>query len=101
MLEFSLYPKISESQPELSGKITGMLLEMDSSELLYLLENDEALQAKVRARFFFSLGNPTPVLTFDRFSRPRSRRLWKFSKSSLLRVVPPLRLDLLEELTFL
>ena len=25
-----------------------MLLEMDSSELLYLLENDEALNAKVR-----------------------------------------------------
>lgn len=47
MLGEALYPKIHASQPELAGKITGMLLEMDSSELLYLLENDEALAAKV------------------------------------------------------
>ncbi|GAA5894516.1 hypothetical protein JCM6882_004840 [Rhodosporidiobolus microsporus] len=48
MLGEALYPKIHVTQPELAGKITGMLLEMDSSELLYLLENDDALEAKIK-----------------------------------------------------
>ncbi|GAA6004006.1 hypothetical protein JCM10207_006509 [Rhodosporidiobolus poonsookiae] len=48
MLGEALYPKIHVSQPELAGKITGMLLEMDASELLYLIENDDALDAKIK-----------------------------------------------------
>lgn len=48
LLRYSLYPKIHSTQPDLAGKITGMLLEMDSSELLYLLENDDALEAKIK-----------------------------------------------------
>lgn len=35
------------SQPDLAGKITGMLLEMDNAELLHLLESNEAMNAKV------------------------------------------------------
>jgi hypothetical protein len=34
-------------QPELAGKITGMLLEIDNTELLYMLESRESLKAKV------------------------------------------------------
>ncbi|KDQ60947.1 hypothetical protein JAAARDRAFT_191076 [Jaapia argillacea MUCL 33604] len=47
MLGEVLYMRIAPSQPELAGKITGMLLEMDNVELLQLLENPEALGSKV------------------------------------------------------
>lgn len=47
MLGEAIYPLIFATQPELAGKITGMLLEMDNSELLHLVENPSALKAKV------------------------------------------------------
>ncbi|KAL0555410.1 hypothetical protein IC582_009355 [Cucumis melo] len=42
-----LYPLVQKRKPELAAKITGMLLEMDNSELLLLLESPESLAAKV------------------------------------------------------
>lgn len=42
-----LFPIVLQQQPELAGKITGMLLEMDMSDLLHLLESPEALNAKI------------------------------------------------------
>jgi polyadenylate-binding protein len=47
MLGEHLFPLVSAIDAELAGKITGMLLEMDNGELLYLIENSEALTAKV------------------------------------------------------
>merc|ERR1719491_2837478 len=47
MLGEKIYPLIAKLQPELAGKITGMMLEMDSSELLMLLESETQLRNKV------------------------------------------------------
>jgi len=47
MLGEKLYPMVSKMQPELAGKITGMMLEMDNSELLILLESEPQLKVKV------------------------------------------------------
>ncbi|XP_059379874.1 embryonic polyadenylate-binding protein B-like isoform X2 [Carassius carassius] len=42
-----LYPLIQALYPTLAGKITGMLLEIDNSELLHMLEAPESLHSKV------------------------------------------------------
>ena len=42
-----LYREIYAMHPDLAGKITGMLLEMDNSELLHMLEVPESLKRKV------------------------------------------------------
>ncbi|KXN66150.1 hypothetical protein CONCODRAFT_12068 [Conidiobolus coronatus NRRL 28638] len=47
MLGEHLFPLVSAIDAELVGSITGMLLEMDNGELLYLIENSEGLTAKV------------------------------------------------------
>ncbi|KAJ9124730.1 hypothetical protein QFC24_003098 [Naganishia onofrii] len=43
----ALYPLIFATQPELAGKITGMLLEMENQELLVLVDQPAALKSKV------------------------------------------------------
>jgi len=47
MLGERLFPLIQNIYPDLAGKITGMLLEMENSEILHMLESAEALRAKV------------------------------------------------------
>ncbi|CAK1539973.1 unnamed protein product [Leptosia nina] len=47
MLGERLFPLIQRMHPDLAGKITGMLLEIDNSELLHMLEHAESLKAKV------------------------------------------------------
>ena len=47
MLGERLFPLIQGMYPELAGKITGMLLEIDNSELVHMLEHQESLKGKV------------------------------------------------------
>ena len=47
MLGERLFPMIASMHAEEAGKITGMLLEIDNSELLHMLEHTESLKAKV------------------------------------------------------
>lgn len=42
-----LFPLIQTMHSNLAGKITGMLLEIDNSELLHMLESPESLRSKV------------------------------------------------------
>merc|ERR1719261_400693 len=47
MLGEKIFPLISRMQLEMAGKMTGMMLEMDNSELLILLESPDQLKMKV------------------------------------------------------
>ena len=48
MIGERLYPLIYQHQEPQAGKITGMLLEMDNSELLNLIESPDALLSKIQ-----------------------------------------------------
>merc|ERR1712080_809433 len=48
MIGERIFPLIQEREPKLAGKITGMLLEMDNTELLNLLEDSQALENKIQ-----------------------------------------------------
>ncbi|XP_076954846.1 polyadenylate-binding protein 2-like [Bidens hawaiensis] len=47
MLGENLYPLVEQLEAESAAKVTGMLLEMDQTEVLHLLESPDALKAKV------------------------------------------------------
>ncbi|KAJ9670671.1 hypothetical protein PVL29_026920 [Vitis rotundifolia] len=47
LLGENLYPLVDQLEHEMAAKVTGMLLEMDQTEVLHLLESPEALKAKV------------------------------------------------------
>lgn len=42
-----MYPLVDQLEHDMAAKVTGMLLEMDQTEVLHLLESPEALKAKV------------------------------------------------------
>ena len=48
MIGERLFPMVQDHQPTLAGKITGMLLEIDNTELLHMLDSRELLGAKVK-----------------------------------------------------
>jgi len=47
MLGERLFPLIQRMYPDLAGKITGMLLEIDNSDLVHMLEDQGSLKGKV------------------------------------------------------
>lgn len=42
-----MYPLVERIEREQAGKVTGMLLEMDQTEVLHLIESPDDLQSKV------------------------------------------------------
>ena len=46
MLGERLFPLIQRMYPDLAGKITGMLLEIDNAELLHMLEDPNSLNSR-------------------------------------------------------
>lgn len=51
MLGERLFPLIERFYPAEAGKITGMLLEIDNSEILHMLENQDTLRAKAEEAY--------------------------------------------------
>jgi polyadenylate-binding protein len=47
MLGEQLYPLVECLEPDHVAKVTGMLLEMDQTEVLHLIESPDALKKKV------------------------------------------------------
>ena len=47
MIGERLFPLVEEFEPNLAGKITGMLLEIDNSKLLLMLEQRDILKDKI------------------------------------------------------
>lgn len=47
MLGERLFPVVEKMYPDMAGKITGMLLEIDHHELVRMIENQDSLRAKV------------------------------------------------------
>lgn len=47
MLGEQLFPLVERIERETAGKVTGMLLEMDQTEVLHLIESPDALKNKV------------------------------------------------------
>ncbi|CAE8626132.1 unnamed protein product, partial [Polarella glacialis] len=68
MIGEMLYPRIAKLQPELAGQIRGMMLELDNSELLILLESDAQLKGKVdEALRAAQAASECPALAEERF----------------------------------
>ncbi|KAG7251799.1 hypothetical protein CRUP_036247 [Coryphaenoides rupestris] len=59
MLGERLFPLIQSMHASLAGKITGMLLEIDNSELLHMLESHESLRSKAKKDATLKVGGIT------------------------------------------
>ena len=55
LLGEKIYPLVSKIAGDMAGKITGMFLELDNAELLYMIENENSLRMKVTFSFIIYL----------------------------------------------
>merc|ERR1711974_391476 len=78
MLGERLFPLIQGMYPELAGKITGMLLEIDNSELVHMLESQESLKGKVRRQ--------SPC---SKYTSPRNKRISRHTFRIVKMIVLP------------
>ncbi|XP_062101936.1 polyadenylate-binding protein 2-like isoform X2 [Humulus lupulus] len=72
LLGENLYPLVDQLEHENAAKVTGMLLEMDQTEVLHLLESPDALKAKV-AEAMDVLRNVTQQSQQPQVSSPTDR----------------------------
>ncbi|XP_026391595.1 polyadenylate-binding protein 3-like [Papaver somniferum] len=68
MLGEHLYPLVERIEHDQAGKVTGMLLEMDQTEVLHLLEAPEALKKKVEEALIVLGSAHKSDPTLDRFA---------------------------------
>jgi hypothetical protein len=90
MLGERLFPLIQRMFPDLAGKITGMLLEIDNAELVHMLEDQNSLKGKVccgldpvRMSFYPPRRWRRPWLCFRR-TRARATRSRKEAPTELM-----------------
>uniref|UniRef100_A0A672M8L4 Polyadenylate-binding protein n=1 Tax=Sinocyclocheilus grahami TaxID=75366 RepID=A0A672M8L4_SINGR len=81
MLGERLFPLIQNMHPSLAGKITGMLLEIDNSELLHMLESPESLRSKVSHLMLHVLQTTTTTTISSSIFVSLSFRFFPFSFS--------------------
>nr|XP_039258636.1 polyadenylate-binding protein 4-like [Styela clava] len=73
MLGERLYPLIEAQHPTLASKITGMLLEIDNSELLHMLESRDSLKAKMEEAVAVLQAHQAKMQAASRQAQPASQ----------------------------
>ena len=93
MLGERLFPLIQSMHQELAGKITDMLLEIDNSELVHMLEHQESLKGKVEEAVVVIQAQKTDRETVgdeqvDILTRRFAGRQWSGFKSGYISAQP-------------
>ncbi len=83
LLGEQIFRKVEKINAELAGKITGMLIGMDTSDLVRMIESDEVLREKVCAHiwFYFPKNGHDFVYHILLFAYCRSTKESLFSRS--------------------
>jgi len=69
-----LFHRINLIYPDMAGKITGMLLEIDNAELLHMLDSAEALKSKVNDSLYSTQVKSVAILWVKRWQGLMTRQ---------------------------